>query len=82
MIAAPDHLARRGMNPSMRPRERHADAKKLGWARYCIAEATCFALGSAAVEQRHWSRYFTAHDLVWYDCSWSHVRTALQWDVS
>ena len=27
MIAAPDHLARRGMNPSVRPRERHADAE-------------------------------------------------------
>ena len=27
MIAAPDHLARRGMNPLVRPRERHADAE-------------------------------------------------------
>ena len=27
MIAAPDHLARRGMNPSVRPRERHANAQ-------------------------------------------------------
>ena len=27
MIAAPDHLARRGMNPSVRPREWHADAE-------------------------------------------------------
>ena len=27
MIAAPDHLARRGMKPSVRPRERHIDAE-------------------------------------------------------
>ena len=27
VIATPDHLARRGMNPSVRPRERHADAQ-------------------------------------------------------
>ena len=49
---------------------------------YCIAEATCCALGSAAVGQRHWSRDFTAHDLVWYDCGRPHVRIALRWDVS
>ena len=53
-----------------------------GWARYCIAEATCCAPGFAALGQRHWSRYFTAHDLVWYDCGRSHVRTALRWGVS
>ena len=27
MIAAPDHLARRGTKPSVRPRERHVDAE-------------------------------------------------------
>ena len=27
MIATPDHLARRGMRPSVRPRERHVDAE-------------------------------------------------------
>ena len=27
VIAAPHHLARRGMKPSMRPRERHVDAE-------------------------------------------------------
>ena len=79
MIAAPDHLARRGMNPSVRPRERHANAEtKVG----PNTEATCCGPGSASVEQRHWSRYFTAHDLVWYDCGRSHVRTALRWDIS
>ena len=78
MIAAPDHLARRGMNPLVRPRERHADAKTKAGPDTAFPKLP----GSAAMGQRHGSRYFTAHNLVWYDCGRSHVRAALRWDVS
>ena len=51
MIAAPHHLARRGMNPSVRPRERHADAETKAGPDTALPKLPVVPLGL-----RHWDR--------------------------
>ena len=51
MIAAPDHLARRGMNPAVRPQEQHADAEtKAG------PDTASLRLPVVPLDLRRWNR--------------------------
>ena len=51
VIAAPDHLARRGMNPLVRPRERHADAETKAGPDTALPKLPVVPLGL-----RYWDR--------------------------
>ena len=51
MIAASDHRARRGMNPSVRPREQHADAETKAGPDIALLKLPAVPLGL-----RQWNR--------------------------
>ena len=51
MIAAPDHLARRGMSPSVRPRGRHVDAETKAGLDTALPKVPAVPLGL-----RQWNR--------------------------
>ena len=53
-----------------------------GWAKYPIAKDVYGPSESVVVGQRHQSRYFAAHVVVWYGCGQSHVHAALRWEAS